>query len=214
MSAIHFSAAQLRGAGSAGAAAGVTVDLVPQQRITKVHREQHMNRRSILSIGAATALGLSLLPASTVAQQKSLKDQLVGTWTIVSWLETFKDGSKLQRFGPDPKGVNIFTADGHFSIMYARPDLPKIASNDPMKPTPEEANAIMLGSIAYFGTYTVDEGSKTISFRIESTTLPNQLGMNQMRKITSLTADELSYTNNTPVAEPAHHIDTAFKRAK
>jgi hypothetical protein len=38
--------------------------------------------------------------------------------------------------------------------------------------------------------------------------------MNQMRKITSLTADELSYTNNTPVAEPAHHIDTAFKRAK
>ena len=98
--------------------------------------------------------------------------------------------------------------------MYARPDLPKIASNDPMKPTPEEANAIMLGSIAYFGTYTVDEGSKTISFRIESTTLPNQLGVNQIRKITSLTADELSYTNNTPVAEPAHHIDTAFKRAK
>jgi hypothetical protein len=35
-----------------------------------------MNRRSILSIGAATALGLGLLPASTVAQQKSLKDQL------------------------------------------------------------------------------------------------------------------------------------------
>jgi hypothetical protein len=68
--------------------------------------------------------------------------------------------------------------------------------------------------IAYFGTYTVDEGSKTISFRIESTTLPNQLGMNQMRKITSLTADELSYTNDTPVAEPAHHIDTAYKRAK
>jgi hypothetical protein len=72
----------------------------------------------------------------------------------------------------------------------------------------------MLGSIAYFGTYTVDEGSKTISFRIESSTLPNQLGMNQMRKITSLTADELSYTNNTPVSVPADHIDTAFKRAK
>src|SRR5262245_31094539 len=167
-----------------------------------------MNRRSILSIGAATALGLGLLPVGTVAQQKSLKDQLVGTWTVVSWLETFKDGSKLQRFGTDPKGINIFTADGHFSIMYARPDLPKIASNDPMTPTPEEAKAITLGSVAYFGTYTVDEGSKTSSFRIEASTLPNQ------RKISSLTADELSYTNNEPVAEPAHHIDTAFKRAK
>ena len=158
-----------------------------------------MNCRSILSIGAATALGLGLLPASTVAQQKSLKDQLVGTWTVVSWLETFKDGSKLQRFGPDPKGVNIFTADE--ALLHH-------------EPTPEEANAITLGSVAYFGTYTVDEGSKTISFRIESSTLPNQLGRNQVRKITSLTADELSYTNNEPVAEPAHHIDTAFKRAK
>jgi len=173
-----------------------------------------MNRRSVLNIGAATALGLGLLPASTVAQQTSLKDQLVGTWTLVSWLETFKDGSKLQRFGTDPKGGNIFTADGHFSIVYARSDLPKIASNDPMKPTPEEANAIMLGSIAYFGTYTVDEGSKTISFRIESTTLPNQLAINQVRKITSLTADELSYTNPTPVAIPADHVDTSYKRAK
>ncbi|MGA7734939.1 MAG: lipocalin-like domain-containing protein [Pseudolabrys sp.] len=173
-----------------------------------------MRRSYVLGIWTLVPLAYALLTATSFAQQKSLKEQLDGTWTVVSWLETFKDGSKLQRFGPDPKGVNIFTADGHFSIMYARPDLPKIASNDPMKPTPEEANAIMLGSIAYFGTYTVDEGSKTISFRIESTTLPNQLGMNQMRKITSLTADELSYTNDTPVAEPAHHIDTAYKRAK
>ena len=95
----------------------------------------------VLGIWTLVPLAYALLTATSFAQQKSLKEQLVGTWTVVSWLETFKDGSKLQRFGPDPKGVNIFTADGHFSIMYARPDLPKIASNDPMsrrqkKPTP------------------------------------------------------------------------------
>jgi len=44
-----------------------------------------MNRRCILSISAMTALGLALLPGSAVAQQKSLKETLVGTWTLVSY---------------------------------------------------------------------------------------------------------------------------------
>ena len=39
-----------------------------------------MNRRNVLSLSVATALGLALLPGSAVAQQKSLKEQLVGTW--------------------------------------------------------------------------------------------------------------------------------------
>ena len=36
---------------------------------------------------------------------------------------------------------------------------------DPNKPTPEEAKAIAVGSIAYYGTYTVDEANKVISMK-------------------------------------------------
>ena len=54
-------------------------------------------------------------------------------------------------------------------MMFARPDLPKIASNNPMTPTPDEAKALAQGTISYFGTYTVDEAKKTITFQIEST---------------------------------------------
>ena len=43
-----------------------------------------MNRYHILSLSLITALGLALLPSSTVAQQKSLKEQIVGSWTYVS----------------------------------------------------------------------------------------------------------------------------------
>ena len=111
-----------------------------------------MNRRHIFTLSATLALAFSL--GTAVAQTKSLKDQLVGTWTVVSWEQTTKDGAKVQRFGSNPKGVNTFGADGHFFMMFARPDLPKIASNDPMNPTPEEAKAITTGSVAYFGTYT------------------------------------------------------------
>ena len=43
-----------------------------------------MHRRNMLSISAITALGLALMPGNAVSQQKSLKDQLVGAWTLVS----------------------------------------------------------------------------------------------------------------------------------
>jgi hypothetical protein len=64
-----------------------------------------MNHRHILSLSVATALGLALLPGSALAQQKSLKEQLAGTWTIVSNDNVAPDGTKRQLFGPNPKGI-------------------------------------------------------------------------------------------------------------
>jgi hypothetical protein len=55
-----------------------------------------MNRRSILSLSAITALGLAMLPGSAVSQQKSLKEQLVGAWTLVSSETTAANGTKQQ----------------------------------------------------------------------------------------------------------------------
>ena len=102
-----------------------------------------MHRRHLISVLAVTAAGLTLLPNSAVAQQKSLKDQLVGTWTLVSWEQTNPDGSKLQKYGSDPRGFHIFEENGRFFAMMARPDLPKIVASDPQKATAEEAKAIM-----------------------------------------------------------------------
>jgi hypothetical protein len=80
--------------------------------------------------------------------------------------------------------------------MFARADLPKLAARDPMKSTPEENKAIMEGSIAYFGTYTVDEAAKTISMRVETSTFPNQVGIEQRRTV-SISGNELRLTNTT-----------------
>jgi hypothetical protein len=172
-----------------------------------------MNRRSVFNPSAIALLGLALLPASAPAQQKTLKEQLVGTWTLVSWEQVQKDGTKQQDFGANPKGLASFDGNGRFFVMFARPELPKIASSDRTKVTPQEAQAINVGSIAYFGTYTVDEPSKALLFKIESSTYPNQVGAQQKRVITSLTADELKYTNMTVIGGGGP-IDTAFKRAK
>src|SRR5258708_38018771 len=112
---------------------------------------------------AVSAFALAMLPGSAVSQQKGLKDQIVGTWTLVSWEATGKDGTKNQRFGTNPKGVNTYDANGNFSLIIMRPDLPKIAAGDPEKPTPEEAQAIAKASIAYYGPDPVHLSNKTVS---------------------------------------------------
>jgi Lipocalin-like domain len=172
-----------------------------------------MNWRNILSLSAITALGLVILPGGVFAQQKTLKEQLVGTWTLVSWEQATADGTKRQDFGPNPKGVTTFDANGHVLTMYARPDLPKIAATDRIKVTPQEAQAINVGSLAYFGTYTVDEATKTITLQMESSTYPNQLSVPQKRVITTLTSEELKFNNPTPTAGVGQ-INIAYKRVK
>ena len=105
-----------------------------------------MNRRSVLSIFAIMVLGLTALPNSAISQQWSLKDQLVGTWTLAPWEHALPNGSKVQSYGINPKGIVVFDAKGRFFLMFARPDLPKIASNAPATATSEEAKDLLAGS--------------------------------------------------------------------
>jgi hypothetical protein len=171
-----------------------------------------MNGRKAFGLSLAAALGLAVLPGGAIGQQKLLKDQLVGTWTLVSWEQDVPNGPKYKRFGDNPKGYNIFDANGRFFIMFARPDLPKIASNNPSTPTPEEGKAIVGGAISYFGTYTIDEAAKVISLRVEASSFPNQVGADQKRTITSVAGDELKSQN--PVALTGGQIYYVFKRTK
>jgi hypothetical protein len=92
------------------------------------------------------------------------------TWLQVSVDRTFPERSKRPLFGPNPKGIMIYTADGHFSLMQSRSDLPKLESSNRATAMPDEANAVVAGSIAYNGSYGVDEGSKIVSIDIQGST--------------------------------------------
>jgi hypothetical protein len=118
-----------------------------------------MNRRNILALAAATTLALTLLPNAAVSQQKSLKDQLVGTWSFVSSTGKLADGSPT--WGANPTGLAIFADNGRFSVQIMRTDRPKYASNNRMKGTPEEIKATAEGMISYFGTYTISEAPRS-----------------------------------------------------
>jgi len=171
-----------------------------------------MNRRSVLTKSVPIVLAAALLPSSVVAQQKSIKDQLVGTWIFVSAQDVKPDGSKVDPWGPNPKGAAMYDANGRFTFMIMRSDLPKFASNNRGQATGEEGKAVAQGMIAFYGTYTVNESDKTVTTRIEGSSYPNLIGGEQKRVITSLTADELRYTN--PTTSTGTKAEAVWRRAK
>ena len=87
------------------------------------------------------------------AQAKSLKEQVVGTWTLVSNVNMHPDGTKFEALGPNPRGV--FMLDANFVITLLGEGRRKFASNSRLESTPDENKSVVQGAIAYFGTYTV-----------------------------------------------------------
>jgi hypothetical protein len=145
-------------------------------------------------LGTLLALGLGC--GAAIAQPApSLRDRLVGTWSFVIAEITTADGKKQLPFGDKPKGMLMFTADGHFSQVHVAGGLPRIASNNRLAGTAEDNKAIVAGSLALFGTYTVDEDKRTLTFKIEASTFPNLEGVSQTRTIDELSATEFRNTN-------------------
>ena len=152
---------------------------------------------NILRFIALATLGLTLLPGSAVSQEKSLREQLVGIWKIVSVDNTRPDGSIKQIFGPHPKGIAVFDALGNTAIILMRSDRPKFAANNRDLGTPEEFKATVQGTHAYFGTYSVIEPQKTLVFHVEGNTFPNQESIDTKRFI-SINGDEFRWTTPNP----------------
>jgi hypothetical protein len=143
----------------------------------------------------AAALTLAATGGTANAQQKSLKDRLAGTWHFVVAEVTAPDGTKSFPFGPKPRGMVIFTPQGDFMQIHIAAEVPKIANANRLQATPEEYAGIMRGTIAQFGTYTVDEEKKQFTMKFTASTFPNWEGVSQTRTIDKLTDEEFINTN-------------------
>jgi Lipocalin-like domain len=168
----------------------------------------------VLLVTAILAGGTPFGISDVWAQEKgsTLAQQIQGTWILVS-IYNEQDGKKTEQLGPNPRGLLIYTADGHFSHIIMRASLPKFASNSRVKGTVEENNAVVQGSIAYFGTYTVaiEKEETVVTLHIEGSTFPNWDGQDQKR-FCLVVGDEMKVTN--PIATIGGTNYNVWKRAK
>jgi len=151
--------------------------------------------------GVALALAIGLATGTAIAQSAQ---SLVGAWDLEVAGDTY---------GRSPKGRLIFTADGRYALIITRDDLPKFASNSRVNGTPDENKAVVAGSVAHFGRYSVDETEKAINLKIENSTFPNWNGTDQKRPF-ELKGNQLRYTNPKPSAGGPPTGQVVWNRAK
>ena len=164
-----------------------------------------MNWRRVLSLAAMMALAIALLPANAMAQQTSLKQQIIGTWTLVAAADVHENGSKVDDWGPTVKGVASFDANGRFTWMIIG------AETQATTGSPRVANRMV---VAYYGSYTVDEARKTVSYTAEHSTSTIMDGLKRTASVI-LNGDDMTQ-NSEPIATPRGKLtpQTVFKRGK
>jgi len=167
---------------------------------------------SVASVVAVLVAG-TLSGASKVHAEEKGAGLAQGSWTLVE-LYNEQDGKKTEPFGPNPRGSMLLTPNGRFSMIIMRTSLPKFAANVRTKGTVEENQAVVQGSVAAFGAYTVTgDKEQVLNLHIEGSTYPNWDGQDQKRPIT-VTGDELKVINNAPSIGGSGKNTQIWKRAK
>lgn len=167
---------------------------------------------SVLLVVAVFAVG-SWSGASEVWAQEKGASLAQGSWILVA-LYNETDGEKTNPFGPNPRGSMLLTPDGRFSMILMRASLPKFASNIRTKGTVEENQAVVQGSVAAFGTYTMTgDKEQMLNLHMEGSTFPNWDGQDQKRPVTVI-GDEMKVTNPAPSIGGGGTNYQVWKRAK
>jgi hypothetical protein len=147
----------------------------------------------MLATYAVALLVFAEAATNAVAQQQSLDEQLIGSWMIVSAITVRADGTKVDTFGPDPKGLQIFERGGRTSAIIVGSNLPKFASNNRAVGTADENKAVVQRSVAFFGPYSFNKADQSFTFQVEGSTFPNWEGTAQKRFI-AISGDDLTIT--------------------
>jgi hypothetical protein len=151
----------------------------------------------VVVLGADAVTAQSSAPsaaaaAAAAAAGAGASPSLVGTWTLSAADDLRPDGTRVEAYGPNPRGLLTLGADGRYSVQIFRADRVKFASGDKRRGTPDEYKEASLGMSAHFGRYVVDDGKGTITFQIDRASFPNWDGATQTRPFT-LMGDELSW---------------------
>jgi hypothetical protein len=147
-----------------------------------------------------TAFAIALL-APGIALGQSLKEQIVGTWKLVS-IYNEANGTKTNLYGEKPLGLLVFDKAGNVISIIGKPDIPKFATANRLKGTDAEYRAVVQGMIAGFGTYTIEGDTATLKTTFSS--YPNRTGTTEKR-IYKVSGDEMTTVNPTAASGGTAH---------
>ncbi|WP_437919801.1 lipocalin-like domain-containing protein [Sphingobacterium sp. LRF_L2] len=145
----------------------------------------------------------------------SLKNELVGTWKLLSYIEVPIAGDdSLFPMGKNPFGILIYSSEGFMSVQIAKENRLSYSSNDKLLATQEEMVSSLQGYMAFCGKYKVDSNNAVVTYMIKSSLFPNWKNQIQRRKI-DFENDILYLRSTEPVLSNGIYVNSymTWKRA-
>ena len=143
-----------------------------------------MRFRRMPVVALSIILVLALTQAVSVNIRAQGNNPFVGTWKLISIETRGADGALIPGPNPvggvNPTGTVMYDAAGHVSLQImpsGRP--PSLNILQPL--SPEQAKEALFGYIAYYGTYTLDQRTRTMHIHFDGSLNPSMVGTNGER---------------------------------
>jgi Lipocalin-like domain len=148
--------------------------------------------------------------ARASATSGAITSQLVGVWTLVSFV-SLQDGLEESfPFGPKPEGFLIYTSDGYVSAQLMKPGRSLFQSRDWQQATASEFQDAGSGYIGYCGVYAVDEEKETVTHFPSVALVPNLINGKQLRLV-HLRGDRLTLRTTGSFVENGKSITSRLE---
>jgi hypothetical protein len=158
-------------------------------------------------------LAMALSTANAWGQGKSIKEQIAGTWSLVSYDAIAADGSRKSLFSPKPKGTLMISSNGRYAMIIVHPDRPKKwGGKSRASVSTEELASAARGVVAQFGEWSLDESGKMLIRKNEGGLNPLAAGREQRVQV-SVSGDELK-TMDATSAFAGSAAETVWRRVR
>lgn len=104
-----------------------------------------------------------------------MNNRVLGMWRPET-ITAMMGGKRMEPFGPKPTGLLRFHESLHFVELMSDPRVPRFEGNVREAGTAEEDKAAVIGNLALFGTYTVDQEGNFTGNLVQGCKFPNWIG--------------------------------------
>jgi len=143
-----------------------------------------------LSISAFAETTQATPSSTVVSQANSTRQSLVGAWRLKRIERLGANGPIVEPFyQSDSDGLIVYDASGWMSVQILgrhRPSIetPAQRTGSPTEQTNQPIKAALLDSYyAYFGTWQVDEATRTVTHQISGALYPDETGMRYAQQV-------------------------------
>lgn len=130
-----------------------------------------------------------------ISAQPSVRSQLIGHWRLVGTEQVREGEPSASTMGAGPIGLITYTADGRMLAQLGPAVRPKVRAADA---TPDQVRELLRTQTSYFGTFTVDERTRTVTHHRDGSQVP---GERDFVRTIELSGSRLVLTTPTTVVE-------------